>query len=215
MAILKISDRSSGSQHAAEIARTYPRPLTLAELFLLGPGAKARSLLTNDSVGGSAWQTALMPLVNICAQLLWPRCAVSTFQEFLLSACQHMQIQEYVRLLSTWCDFNCHSRQFLLGSALLNMGEPDKACDWMIQGAGGIATDEFLNKHLFGHDEMASIGDCSADQLTVMYFLKIIHLFEQFGYHDHVIELAKTAIAICDENDSNRVSMNWHNARST
>ena len=26
------------------------------------------------------------------------------------------------------------------------------------------------------------------------------------GYYDHVIELAKTAIAICDENDQNRVS---------
>lgn len=36
MAILKISERNSGSQHAAEIARHYPRPLTLAELFLLG-----------------------------------------------------------------------------------------------------------------------------------------------------------------------------------
>ena len=81
MAILKISEQSSGSQQAAEIARTYPRPLTLAELFLLGPGLKSRLLLTSDSVGGQAsWQTALMPLVNICAQLLWPRCSVPTFQ---------------------------------------------------------------------------------------------------------------------------------------
>ena len=84
MAILKISEQSSGSQQAAEIARTYPRPLTLAELFLLGPGLKARLLLTSDSVGGSPWQTALMPLVNICAQLLWPRCSVPTFQGTLL-----------------------------------------------------------------------------------------------------------------------------------
>ena len=53
---------------------------------------------------------------------------------------------------------------------------------------------------------MESIGDCSVDQLTVMYFLKVINLFEQFGYHDHVIELAQTAIAICDESDQNRVS---------
>ena len=85
MAILKISEQSSGSQQAAEIARTYPRPLTLAELFLLGPGLKSRLLLTSDSVGGQAsWQTALMPLVNICAQLLWPRCSVPTFQGMYL-----------------------------------------------------------------------------------------------------------------------------------
>ena len=205
MAVLKISEKCGGSQHAAEIARTYPRPLTLAELFLLGPGAKSRLLLTGDSVSGSAWQTTLMPLVNICAQLLWPRCAVPTFQAFLLTSCQHMQIQEYVRLLSTWCDFNCHSRQFLLGSALLNMGEPEKACDWMVKGAGGIGTDAFLTSHLFSPDEL--VEEFSVDQLTVMYFLKVINLFEQFGYHDHVIELAKTAIAICDEDDSNRVSL--------
>ena len=74
-----------------------------------------------------------------------------SFSAFLLTACQHMQIQEYVRLLSTWCDFNCHSRQFLLGSALLNMGEPEKACDWMIKGAGGIGTDVFLTRWIF-HD---------------------------------------------------------------
>ncbi len=118
-----------------------------------------------------------------------------------------MQIQEYVRLLSTWCDFNCHSRQFLLGSALLNMGEPEKACDWMVKGAGGVGSDPFLTSHLFSQDEIESFGDCTADQLTVMYFLKVINLFEQFGYHDHVIELAKTAIAICDEGDSNRTTL--------
>ena len=91
-----------------------------------------------------------------------------------------MQIQEYVRLLSTWCDWNCHSRQFLLGSALLNMGEPDKACSWLIQAGGGIGSDPFLMNHLFGPED-ESLHQCSADRLTVMYFLKVIHLFEQFG----------------------------------
>ncbi len=30
-------------------------------------------------------------------------------------------------------------------------------------------------------------------------------LFEQFGYYDCVIDLAKTAAAICDENDPDKV----------
>ena len=182
MAVLKISSNNSGAQHAAHIARNSPRPMTLSELFLVGPGAKSRLLLTSDTDHQASWQTVLMPLVNICAQLLWPRCAVSTFQEFLLASCQHMQIQEYVRLLSTWCDWNCHSRQFLLGSALLNMGEPDKACSWLAQAAGGICAepaDPFLMNHLFGTDE--NLSQCTTDRLTVMYFLKVIHLFEQFG----------------------------------
>ena len=210
MAVLKISRQNTGTQHAEQIARTYPRPLTLSELFLLGPASKARHLLiSNIGDGGeSPWQSALIPLVNICAQLLWPKCAVSAFQGFLLSACQHMQIQEYVRLMSTWCEHNCHSRQFLLGSALLNMGEPEKAYDWMIQAAGGIGVDTFLAKHLFSAEEIdSSLADCTADQLTVMYYLKIIALFEQFGYYENVIDLANTALAVCDENDRNRVSI--------
>ena len=210
MAVLKISRQSTGTQHAAQVARTYPRPLTLSELFLLGPASKARLLLISnmDGNGGSPWQSALMPLVNICAQLLWPKCAVSAFQGFLLSACQHMQIQEYVRLMSTWCEHNCHSRQFLLGSALLNMGEPEKAYEWMIQAAGGIGVDTFLAKHLFSIEELDSLkADCTdaVDQLTVMYYLKIIALFEQFGYYENVLDLAKTALAVCDEKDPNRV----------
>jgi hypothetical protein len=80
MAVLKITDRGAGAQHAAEVARNSPRPLTLSELFLSGPGAKARFLLTSDTDQGAPWHTVLMPLVNVCAQLLWPRCAVSTFQ---------------------------------------------------------------------------------------------------------------------------------------
>jgi len=206
MAVLKISGKNTGAQHAAQVARNSQRPMTLSELFLVGPGAKSRLLLTSDTDHQASWQTVLMPLVNINAQLLWPRCAVSTFQEFLLASCQHMQIQEYVRLLSTWCDWNCHSRQFLLGSALLNMGEPDKACSWLIQAGGGIGSDPFLMNHLFGPED-ESLHQCSADRLTVMYFLKVIHLFEQFGYFDHVIELAKTAIAICNENDQDKTTL--------
>ncbi len=141
-------------------------------------------------------------LLIFSAQLLWPRCAVSSFQEFLLSACQYMQIQEYVRLLSTWCDWNCHSRQFLLGSAHLSMGEPDKACDWMIQAVGGVGIDAFLTNHLFKNQDHALTD---LPRLQVTYFLKIIHLFEQFGYYDHVIELAKAAMVICDHDNPDRV----------
>lgn len=204
MAVLKISDQHSGtSQQVTELARNCLRPLTLSELFLMGPGRIARNLLTSDTRGQqSTWNSILMPLVSISAQLLWPRCAVPTFQEFLLSACQHLQIQEYVRLLSTWCDWNCQSRQFLLGSALLNMGEPEKACDWMIQAASGVKSDRFLSKQLFPDGDVTD-----GERLSVLYFLKVIQLFEQFGYYDCVIDLAKTAAAICDENDPDKTTL--------
>ena len=68
------------------------------------------------------------------------------------------------------------------------MGEPEKACSWMVQAAGGIGSDSFLMNHLFGPDE--NLGQCSADRLTVMYFLKVIHLFEQFGKHRYIVLIA-------------------------
>ena len=125
-----------------------------------------------------------------------------------------MQIQEYVRLLSTWCDWNCHSRQFLLGSALLNMAEPEKACDWMIQAAGGVVSDRFLSSQVFSkqeleekNDENSENLDDSTKRLTILYFLKVIQLFEQYGYYDYVIDLAKTAMGVCDENDPDRTTL--------
>jgi nuclear pore complex protein Nup160 len=220
MAVLKISDNKkhalggsaeASAHQAAQIARTSSRPLTLSELFLRGPGSKARSLLTtNQSDHCSPWYTVLTPLVNISAQLLWPRCAVPAFQQFLLAACQHMQIQEYVRLLSTWCDYYCHSRQFLLGSALLNMAEPEKACDWMIQAVGGVVSDRFLSSQIFSRQELGDEEenvDALTKRLTNLYFLKVIQLFEQFGYYDYVIDLAETAMGVCDEADPDRTTL--------
>ena len=108
-------------------------------------------------------------------------------------------------MLSTWCDWNCHSRQFLAGSALLNMGEPEKASDWMIQAATGIAArDTFLLSQLFSAQELDSSTE---SRLSVLYFLKIIDLFEQSGYHDYVIELAETAIDVCDPDDPNKTTL--------
>ncbi len=105
-----LSSAHMGAESLAQLARSSQRPLTLAELFLRGPGgARARQLLAVSSGGGTgatggaqhhphgadagAWRSALAPLVSITAQLLWPRCVVPALQEFLLSACQHMQIQ--------------------------------------------------------------------------------------------------------------------------
>ena len=80
------------------------------------------------------------------------------------------------------------------------MGEPDKACDWMVQAAQGVNSDKFLVSQLFSQELRVP-----SERLPVLYFLKVIELFQQFGYFDFVIELAKTAIDICDEEDPNRV----------
>ena len=100
-------------------------------------------------------------------QLLWPRCAAPTFLHFLLTAGQQWVVQQYCRLLATWCDWHCHARQFLLASALLNSGEPEKACDLFLSAAGGVPSDEFLTQHL-----LQLQGDTS-DDLAIAYYLKV------------------------------------------
>ena len=112
-------------------------------------------------------------------------------------------------MLSTWCDWNCHSRQFLLGSAFLNMGEPEKACDWIIQAAGGVSSDRFLSSQIFSRHEFedSENGDSTTKRLTILYFLKVVQLFEQFGYYDYVLDLAKTAMGVCDDADPDRTTL--------
>ncbi len=81
------------------------------------------------------------------------------------------------------------------------MGEPEKASDWMVQAAGGIPGDKFLMQHLFGETGF----QLDNEGLQVRFFLKVIELFQQFGYYDFVIDLAKIAMDVCDGDDPNRV----------
>jgi len=162
---------------------------SVLEMFLTGPGSAVRGAVGGPA--GDSWLIALPPLINMTAQLLWPRCAVPTFLNFLLTSCQHGLIQQYCRLLSTWCDWHCHARQFLLASALLNMGEPEKALDWFLTAAGGVPGDKFLT------DDLLGLVGPSADDMTVQYFLRVTSLLEQFSCPDLVISLAETALAVC------------------
>ena len=106
------------------------------------------------------------PLANMTAQLLWPRCAEPTFLHFLVSSCQPGLVQQYCRLLATWCDWHCHARQFLAATALLNSNEQEKACDLFLSAAGGVPGDLFLTQHLLN-----LMGETSED-LSVAYYLR-------------------------------------------
>jgi nuclear pore complex protein Nup160 len=97
------------------------------------------------------------------------------FPEFLLASCQHLLIQEYVRLLHGWCEWNNCSRKFLLGSALLDMGEPYKAYDLLVQAAKGITTDDFMATKL-----VPSTGTLSEQRLLVLYYLKVCEFVKSY-----------------------------------
>ena len=104
----------------------------------------------------------------VTAQLVWPICHHFVFLEFLLASCQHLLIQEYVRLLHGWCEWNNSSRKFLLGSALLDMGEPYKAYDLLVQAANGIVTDSFMTTKL-----VLAVDEITEQRHFVLYYLKV------------------------------------------
>ena len=54
-----------------------------------------------DHFQASSWHFVLLPLVNISAQLLWPRCAVPTFQVFEMSKFYFVM---NCRLSLAWCN---------------------------------------------------------------------------------------------------------------
>lgn len=123
-----------------------------------------------------------------------------TFGEWLIGSCQHILVQEYARLLNTWCQWNNCSRHFIAGVSLLENGEPHKAFDLFMQSAKGVLTEPFLAQAIV-HQQT-----CTENEAMTQYYLKVIQLFEQHSALDHVIALAKTAIGILEPNDPQLVS---------
>ncbi len=141
-----------------------------------------------------------------------------TFGEWLISSCQHILIQEYVRLLNRWCEWNSCSRHFILAVSLLESGEANKAFDLFMKAASGVLTEPFLEKIILnpssGNTQLIAVNVTEfkkkyflfADGITynmalTQYYLKVIKLFEQHLALDHVIALARAAIGVLDKTD--------------
>ncbi|XP_071447164.1 nuclear pore complex protein Nup160 homolog, partial [Hetaerina americana] len=248
MMLLKINDsKSSSSVGGPTLHHLHPLgrggAWTLAELFLASDGGRhAHSLSVRLMHGGvrseegegnpnlfnCQWHSAMLPYVTLVGQLIWPISRNFIFPEFLLSSRQYVLIQEYVRLLQSWCEWNSCSRKFILGAALLiGGGEADKAHDLVVQAAEGVSSDHFMANALLQHSSRPHKGiypslkkdlegaggkdfgagfSAEEDQpsnarLLTQYYLLVIKLFDQLNYHDRVIDLAKTAITVADPND--------------
>ncbi|XP_008559870.1 nuclear pore complex protein Nup160 homolog [Microplitis demolitor] len=183
----------------------HQRSTSLLELFIQSSGAKHAYILMANNMELDAttlipWHFGMLTHVNLIAQLVWPICGNFVFPEWLLSSCQFILVQDYVRLLSTWCEWNSASRKFILAVSLLELGETSKACDQFLRASGGILTDNFLVSILL------DAPDDSSDAL-VQYFLKVIELFEQHGPSKYIIELAETAITIAEKDNPNLATL--------
>ncbi|XP_078662026.1 nuclear pore complex protein Nup160-like [Branchiostoma floridae x Branchiostoma belcheri] len=208
---LDMNLRQLQTMDISDLGTGLPRYLmtegSLLALFLHGVGGQQLGSL----LAGSAeldqdpcplWSGVLQTAVLYILQLLYPMSPSSLFPEFLMTKCQYLQLQEYVRLLDSWCVWNTSSRRFFLGAAHLNCGEPHKAMDCFLQGVHGVGNEDFLlNKLLQPTDQ-------ELEHLPVLYLVKVLRLLEQFEVPELVISLANSAIGMAQPDDPN-IPMLW------
>ncbi|CAH1256707.1 NUP160 [Branchiostoma lanceolatum] len=208
---LDMNLRQLQAMDISDLGTGLPRYLmtegTLLALFLHGVGGQQLgSLLAGhedlDQDPCALWAGVLQTAVLYILQLLYPMSPSSLLPEFLMTKCQYLQLQEYVRLLDSWCVWNTSSRRFFLGAAHLNCGEPHKAVDCFLQGVHGVGNEDFLlNKLLQPTDQ-------ELPHLPVLYLVKVLRLLEQFEVPELVISLANSAIGMAQPDDPN-IPMLW------
>lgn len=201
MSILQLTDVSDTAAAAAAVlgsVRGMQKSYSLLELFLQATGVHQvhRYLAASEDADHS-----MLSFVALLSKLIWPITNHFIFPEFLLSSCQHLLVQEYVRLLSKWCESNLCSRKFLLGSALLDMGESHKAVDLLVDASVGLRTEQRGRREPFLEAIVGTSEECSENRLLVTYLLKVIQMFEQQNCPDCVIQLAEIAIREAERDD--------------
>ncbi|XP_017480292.1 PREDICTED: nuclear pore complex protein Nup160 homolog isoform X3 [Rhagoletis zephyria] len=194
----------------------------LVRVFLNAKGLYASMALYADNFKNSenipTLSNTLLPLTTIVSQLIWPVSFNFVFGEWLFGTCQHIVIQNYVRLLSNWCEWNICSRQFILAVSLLDSGESFKAYDLFLQSAKGVLREQFLTDKILKGTPLAqraeylsTIGENDGgdaldtnvnNQVITQYYLKVIQLLEQHNALDHIISMAQVAIGLLGKSDS-------------
>ncbi|XP_017059294.1 nuclear pore complex protein Nup160 homolog [Drosophila ficusphila] len=184
---------------------------TLLRLFLQSKGlfSALSMLLRSDSMQLESEQLnlrqTLLQLVGYINKMLWPDSPIYVFPEWLFGTCHHIIVQDYVRLLSSWCTVKVHARRFMLAVSLLDCGEAHKAVYLFHQTAPGVVEDDFLFEQVLKNTplysklhESVSRGEAvsteDAKLAMVHYYLKVIQLFEQHSALDYVIQLAHMAM---------------------
>ncbi|XP_076265249.1 nuclear pore complex protein Nup160 [Rhynchophorus ferrugineus] len=170
---------------------------SLLELFTSSTGGgEARKMFSKIDFSGedmAHWHVSLLPFVSYLRQILWPLKNYTIFAEWLVSSGQHVWLQQYVKMLSSWCDWNISSCSFLLGVSFLMSAENYKALDLFQIAAKGILTEPFLQERM--------IRGQKGQQAYINYYLKVIQLFELHKARDCAIQMANTALSIVDSDN--------------
>ncbi|KAH8391371.1 hypothetical protein KR200_004591 [Drosophila serrata] len=154
----------------------------------------------------------LLQIVGSINKMLWPESPIYVFPEWLLGTCQHIIVQDYVRLLSGWCSTKGPARRFMLAVSLLDCGEAHKAVHEFQETASYVVEDDFLIEHVLKSTQLYSklqesvvrgeaISAEDTEAAIVQYYLKVIKLYEQHSALDHINHLANEAMKVLGSND--------------
>ncbi|KAM9816490.1 nuclear pore complex protein Nup160-like [Syngnathus typhle] len=136
------------------------------------------------------WNDSMAIILQALAQLLWPSNSTFHFPECLMANCQYTHLQDYVRLIGSWCQVNVGSSRFMLAQCYLANGEGHKALRCFQEAASEVEKEDFLMKLSGVEDERAAA--CSP---TLRYYNKVLRLLEDVGLPELVIQLATLALA--------------------
>ncbi|XP_041987810.1 nuclear pore complex protein Nup160 homolog [Aricia agestis] len=166
-------------------------------------GRRARAHLA-AARAPTSWHQALPLITYHLAHQLWAVSGGFEFGWWLASINQPRLVQSYVNMLEPWCEWNACSRQFILGLSLLELSECEGAYTSFCRAAKGVSTEPFLR---------ALVATPSArltqHQALVLYYMKVIKLFEIHDAGACVVRLAETAISIADKDDPNLAMFQW------
>lgn len=211
-AVLWLSDLTSLPVFSNEVLQKRLAPLKLSPVFKLRNTTSSLVSVLELFVGSTGgyighkkfsnsviylnkssihhWHNSLLPYLSQLFHIIWPLSKEPILAEWLLSSGQHIWLQQYVRLLSNWCEWNDCTRFFLLACALLLTSENYKAMELFKSASKGVLTDSFMMEKILRH--------CDEDQpskLYVHYYLKVIQLFELNNADDYAIQIANTALS--------------------
>ncbi|XP_050071805.1 nuclear pore complex protein Nup160 homolog [Anopheles maculipalpis] len=134
---------------------------------------------------------SLTQKANTIISFICPSSDDFLFGEWLSQNDLHVHIDEYVRLLSNWCEWNSCSRNFIKAKSCLALGETFKALDLFPLSLKGIQTERLLKKFLCQDEN--KLGTSQFATLTAFY-LKLIRLFQADGAYDGVLKLVHSGI---------------------
>lgn len=180
----------------------YNQPSSLLQLFVKNKGLQSalKLFFKSDSMDDdddfeteNFWSKNLLTIANYIERFVWAVSGRFIFGEWLAGTQQNLLIEEYVRLLNKWCEYNSCSRHFILAMTFLDTGETNKAYDMFIESSKGVLCEPYLMQFVNASDYTTS------NEIMAQYYLKVMRFFEKYEVYDCVISIAEVAIGTADK----------------